>query len=292
MRYGEVTGPLIGIAMKEMVRRAIEVIRAQRFLFEAQKKEGYKKDVEDFVTTADKAAQEVYVKLIRKCFPTYGVVAEEDNLALSSTGADHDIYFTVDPLDGTKAFMRRQSQGIGTMISLIADGQVIGAYVGDIMTQEIFGYRPESGRVWRISEYGRAEELVVGDQRKLDERHVLLRDPSFAYSEQVERLVGAKGERKAFRSHEIMAGSIGIMFARLWKNEVGGIVLHPGHETPWDISPVVGISRKLGFVFLKVADDGRFKAFEPALSKHVEEWEHETLIVHETRLGDLRPAVV
>lgn len=218
MQYGEINGPVIGIVMKEMVRRALEVIRAERFLFEAQEKKSLKQNEQDFVTTADKAAQKVYVKLIRKCFPTYGVVAEEDELALPSTHKNHDIYFTVDPLDGTKAFMRRQSHGIGTMISLVADGDVVAAYVGDVMTQEIFGYRPDSEKVWRISEYGKAEELAITDGRPLRERHVLLRDPSRDYSDYIQNLLS----NHVCKSYEILTGSIGIMFARLWKGEVAG----------------------------------------------------------------------
>lgn len=283
MNYGEVDGPIIGIVMKEMVRRAIEVIRAERFLFEAQQKESYKKDKEDFVTSADKAAQKVYVKLIRKCFPTYGVVAEEDELSIPSTHPDHDIYFTVDPLDGTKAFMRRQSHGIGTMISLVADGEVIAAYVGDIMTQEIFGYRPDSPRVWRISEYGKAEELAISNAKPLKERHILLREPSGAYSPRVRSLV----EDGAFQSYEIATGSIGVMFARLWKDEIAALVLQPGHETPWDLNPIVGISKRLDFVFARISSDGKLDVRGPEPIKEMETWNHETLVVHRDRLGDL-----
>src|SRR5579859_2572474 len=114
--YGEANGYLIGLAMKEAVRRSIEVIRTQQFVFEATSKTtDYNPDKEDFVTTADKAAQAVYVKLLRESFPGYGIVAEEDDLSVQCTLPGVNLWFTVDPLDGTKAFMRRQSHGIGTM---------------------------------------------------------------------------------------------------------------------------------------------------------------------------------
>jgi fructose-1,6-bisphosphatase/inositol monophosphatase family enzyme len=283
MDYGVVSGPVIGIVMKEMVRRAIEVIRAERFLFEAQEKKSLKQNEQDFVTTADKAAQQVYLKLIRKCFPSYGVVAEEDALSIPSSHAHHDIYFTVDPLDGTKAFMRRQSHGIGSMISLVVDGEVVAAYVGDIMTQEIFGYRPESSQVWRISEYGKAEELTIFSERPLSERHILLRDPGSVYSEHIQKLLSAG----AFKSHEIVTGSIGIMFARLWKDEVAAIALHAGHETPWDLNPLIGISKKMGFVFVRVTSTGSFEVFEPQPVKTIEVWNHETVVVHRSHLDEL-----
>ena len=68
-------------------------------------------------------------------------------------------FFTVDPLDGTKAFVRRQSHGVGTMVALVEQGRVVSAYVGDINTQEIYGYRPGSRAVHRITEYETSEMM-------------------------------------------------------------------------------------------------------------------------------------
>ena len=78
LNYGPVNGHLIGLAMREMVRRAMAEISRQRFIFKAYKKKSHKEV--DFVTTADRAAQGIYVKLIRKNFPTFGMVGEEDKL--------------------------------------------------------------------------------------------------------------------------------------------------------------------------------------------------------------------
>ena len=108
--YGPINGHLIGLAMKEAVRRAIRVIEAQRFVAEVTAKDNeFQPDKADFVTSADKAAQAVYVKLLRESFPDFGIVAEEDHLSVNPKA---EIYFTVDPLDGTRAFIRRQSHGI------------------------------------------------------------------------------------------------------------------------------------------------------------------------------------
>src|SRR5687767_10555304 len=141
--FGPINGHVLGWAMKEMVRRAIEAIQAQLFVFEATEKAGYDGKLDDVVTTADRSAQQIYVKMIREGFPTYGLVAEEDELSIRCADPElGDIYFTVDPLDGTKAFRRRQSHGIGTMLSLVHKGEIIAAYVGDVMTREIYGYHP------------------------------------------------------------------------------------------------------------------------------------------------------
>ena len=91
MNYGGLTDPAIGVIMKEMVRRAIEEIRAQRFGFEVHSKpsDGARPD---FVTAADLAAQRIYTKMIRECCPDFGVVAEEDGLA---DGVDREYCFRV-----------------------------------------------------------------------------------------------------------------------------------------------------------------------------------------------------
>jgi len=176
LNYGMLTSHSISIVMKEMVRRAIEEIRKRRFVVEVTQKEGYSGKLDDIFTDADQAAQAIYVKLIKENFPGWGIIAEEDHLRVECT--DHalgDLYFTVDPLDGTKAYARRQSHGIGTMISLVLNGSIIASYIGDINTREIYGYRPESDSVHRIaSEHG--HKLVINEQLPLGEQYLLLRD--------------------------------------------------------------------------------------------------------------------
>lgn len=158
--YGHLNGHAIGIVMKEMVRRAIRTIRQQRVIFEAERKQTIGKD-EDYVTSADRAAQAVYLRTMCECFPQFGIVAEEDGLKIECAHPTSNLCFSVDPLDGTKAYMRRQSHGIGTMIALRLNGEITAAYVGDVMTEEIFGFRPGSENVFRISEYDTFEKLDV-----------------------------------------------------------------------------------------------------------------------------------
>jgi fructose-1,6-bisphosphatase/inositol monophosphatase family enzyme len=277
--YGILTAPLVGVAMKEMVRRAINEIRRQRFIFEAQAKLGYGGECNDLVTSADREAQRIYLKMLRECFPDFGVIAEEDELRVEC-GSGRQLYFTLDPLDGTKAFGRRQSTGVGTMISLVENGQVLAAYVGDVMTQEIYGYRPESDKVHRISEYEVGETIVV-HERPLSQGVLLSRDAPWKFSWPVDQFA-----RDHFKDIDIEGGSIGISFARLWKQEVAALLMGPAYETPWDSSPVIGISRQLGFVFLDV-QDGRFSQIELKPPLKVERRKGDLLVIH----GQHLPAI-
>lgn len=284
--YGELNAFVVGSLMKEAVRRAILAIRAQRFTFEARVKgEGPKGSV-DLVTTADQAAQRVFVKLLNEWFPTFGVVAEEDHLTVPCTEQDRNLWFSVDPLDGTKAFVRRQSHGIGTMISLICDGEVIAACVGDVMTQEVYATRPGSADVFRISEFGFAEALSVEPERPLADQWLQLRERPSAYSRAIQEMVA--GADPLFKDYETTGGSIGISMARLWKGEMAGEVIRAGMATPWDLCPVVGILAKLGFVFVAIdATSHDFAVVHPPIEPRPVAVPHELLVIHESRLSEL-----
>lgn len=282
--YGVMNPHALGFVMKEMVRRAIEAIRAERFAFEVTAKEGHSGLMDDIFTSADKAAQKIYIKMITEALPGYGIVAEEDHLRVEPH-PEIGMYFTVDPLDGTKAFKRRQSHGIGTMIALVRGDEVIAAYVGDVMTREIYGYRPESKKVHRISEYGFGETLAMDEGTPLRSQHILLRNRPENHSKLVQRMVAPQG---LFQDFEIATGSVGVSTARLWKGEVGAVLLKPKFETPWDCAPLNGICHHLGFEMFvpNLAGDrwldGDWRAFDKTRPMDTEQ-----LIIHRSRVPEL-----
>jgi fructose-1,6-bisphosphatase/inositol monophosphatase family enzyme len=278
--YGPVTAPLVGLAMKEMVRRAIKVIRNQRFVFDARRKDHLDETMEDLVTTADHEAQEVYLRSIGKCFPDYGVIAEEDELRVPCRIPNRELHFMVDPLDGTKAFARRQSAGVGTMIALVDGRDVLAAYVGDIMTQEIYGYRPESSRVYRLSEFEVAERLIT-EPNPLRNSYVLLRQQPKELSEPVASIVDR------FKGVDVEGGSIGISYARLWKQECDALLVGPHFTTPWDSAPIIGISKKLGYKCLKIDDQGGMQEIDLYPPQAPERNDFHMLVVKECLLPEL-----
>lgn len=277
--FGPMTGHTVGIAMKEMVRRAINEIRKQRFFFEEETKLSYAGEPTDLVTSADHAAQRIYIRLLRECFPGYGIVSEEDDLR-EACRLEHDLWFTVDPLDGTKAFGRRQSTGVGTMLALLHGDEVIAAYVGDVMTQEIYGFRPDTDKVHRISEFEMPEPLEI-DEWPMRKGALVLRTAPWNYELDVQRFADG-------RFHDVVAerGSIGLTFARLWKQEVAAILLRPSFETPWDSAPILGISRKLGFVCLKVGQEHPPELVDLAPPREILKRPYEMLVVHSQHLHE------
>lgn len=289
--HGNLTGPIVGLAMKEIVSRASAEIRSQARLFEAKAKlNPLKPEKEDFVTSADRAAQAIYVKLLKEAFPGFGIVAEENDLSVPCALDGQDLWFSVDPLDGTKAFIRRQSHGIGTMLALMQGEQVIAAYVGDVMTREIYGYRPGSDKVHRIAD-GQGEQLVIDCERPLKAQTISLREELGDYSELVQRLLQAPKGLRLDKGYEMTSGSIGIHFARLWKGEIGMIILQPGANAPWDLMPILGISQKLGFEFKSLMPKGRqtmeLRVSPFRVSRWAQSSDVETIVFHSSRRAEI-----
>lgn len=281
--FGPMNGHAVGIIMKELVRRAISAIRNERIVFETQQKAGADGVMNDMLTSADLKAQEVYLRSLRECFPDCGVIGEENEVDIAPT-APTTAYFTIDPLDGTKAFVRRQSHGVGTMIALVDGQTVLAAYVGDINTREVYGFRPGSEKAYRITDFDAVEPLEATSRTKkpLLHRTMLLRDPPEDYSELSRSLIAA------MNTFQIDGGSIGIWTARLWKDEVGAALLPPGWETPWDSSPVIGISKQVGLAFLRPAADGkRWEEFDPPVPSARFRRDHDVLILPRARASEL-----
>lgn len=72
------------------------------------------------VTIADKKTEEFIRKELRTSFPNFGIIGEE----FGQEGTDKEYVWTIDPIDGTRSFIR----GIplfGTLLSLLEHGQPI-----------------------------------------------------------------------------------------------------------------------------------------------------------------------
>jgi hypothetical protein len=287
----EINGTLIGIIMKEVVRRALVAIRSELHVMEIRGKLDYDGQAGDVVTTCDEVAQAIYVKVLTECFPKFGIIAEEDSLRVACTLEGVDAYFTIDAVDGTKALTRLQSKGIGTMLSLVVDGQVIAAFIGDVMTKEVYGYRPiddgEVVKVYRISEFEVAKILEINAALQLADQYVLLRERPTDYSPLVQKIIRRPADGGLFKNIQIEGGSIGITMAQLWKSEVGGVILRPAYETPWDSSPIDGISQQMEFHTYSISPDGQVKRIVPVPPKKVLRREDELLIIHQSRRAEL-----
>jgi hypothetical protein len=162
-------------------------------------------------------------------------------------------------------------------VALVDGGEVISAYIGDISSDEVYGYRPGSDRVHRITSLDSFETLHYDPPENPDisKLGALLRDPADQYSPATQKLIAR------FNDYEIMGSSLGTWAARQWKGEVGALLLKPNFETPWDSTPIIGISKKLGFIWLRPEGD-EWVAYEPELPLKPFRREHDALVIHAT----------
>lgn len=72
------------------------------------------------VTIADKEAEQIIIKTIKKAFPEHGFLGEEFGQAKTKTG----YVWIIDPIDGTKSYTRHIPL-FGTLLALAKDGEII-----------------------------------------------------------------------------------------------------------------------------------------------------------------------
>jgi histidinol-phosphatase len=114
------------------------------------------------VTQADREAEQAIVEILRRAFPRYGVLGEEFG---RRDGAETDVRWIVDPIDGTKNFVR----GIpfwATLIGLeehgeITVGVVHAAATGQLYTARRGGGAHLNGTRVRVSEVGTLAEAFM-----------------------------------------------------------------------------------------------------------------------------------
>jgi myo-inositol-1(or 4)-monophosphatase len=113
----------------------------------------------DFVSAADKKAEEIIRKALEKARPGYGFLLEEGG---EVQGSDKTHRFIVDPLDGTLNFLHGIPH-FAISIGLERDGKLRSGVVFDAMRNEMF-WAEEGQGAWLEN-----KRLRVGARRKLTE---------------------------------------------------------------------------------------------------------------------------
>lgn len=97
---------------KELELSKIAAIKAGRAIMEVYNAvsdiEIEYKDGDMPLTVADRKANAIIVELLKKNFPTYSILSEEEKD--SAVRLTNDFCFIVDPLDGTKEFIKKNGQ--------------------------------------------------------------------------------------------------------------------------------------------------------------------------------------
>jgi fructose-1,6-bisphosphatase/inositol monophosphatase family enzyme len=266
----------------QFAKQAIRIIQKESLQLIATDKVGYDGKLTDVATNGDLRAQEFYLKQIQKHFPKFGVIAEENSLTIPSKTIGFTAYFTIDPVDGTKAYARNQSHGVGTMIALIIDNIVVLTVIGDTNSGDIYSYNTQGNA--KRTRFGKFPVPLTANTENLKKRYISIRPNPFEIPSALQSMIA--GPEKLFKSFEVESGSIGIFFARLWKGEVGALLLEPNFATPWDESPVVGLSMNMGFCFYYF-NGNQFIPHTPIFNSEIKHTHYYQLILHKSHTHEI-----
>ena len=111
------------------------------------------------LTVADKAANKVIVELLKQNFPSYAILSEEEKD--NKERLKNDLCFIVDPLDGTKEFIKRNGQFTVNIALAYKHVSVMGVIYVPV-TGELY-YAAAGQGSYRKQQDGSIEKLHVSD---------------------------------------------------------------------------------------------------------------------------------
>lgn len=114
------------------------------------------------LTQADKAANTIIVKTLREKFPLYAILSEEEKD--TPDRLNQDFCFIVDPLDGTKEFLKRNGQ-FTVNIALAYRHRAVMGVIYVPVTGELY-FAAEGFGAFRKPADGEPERLCVSDNRE------------------------------------------------------------------------------------------------------------------------------
>jgi 3'(2'), 5'-bisphosphate nucleotidase len=169
-----------------------EAMRMQRGELGVEMKPG-----DEPVTLADRRASELIVAGLAESFPGDPIISEELALAPGAFGAPR--FWLVDPIDGTKDFIRGED-GYSVMIGLVCDGRPVVGVVYQPVIDRLFHGTPE-GAV--MVGGGETRRLAVSDvAAAADVRLVASKSNRTSELDSVKRELGI--------ANELNIGSIGV----------------------------------------------------------------------------------
>jgi 3'(2'), 5'-bisphosphate nucleotidase len=137
-----------GVALMPLLEAAREAGAAILEVYGRDFEVDYKED-QSPLTEADKASNEVIMKFLRSGHPDVPVISEENKQLEYGERRNWSRFWLVDPLDGTKEFIKRNGQ-FTVNIALVENGEpVIGVVHRPVTATSYVGVRGEGA--WRIA---------------------------------------------------------------------------------------------------------------------------------------------
>jgi histidinol-phosphatase len=189
------------------------------------------------VTIADKQAEEVIKRTIHKAFPDHTFYGEEgDKVDLNN---HHGYTWIIDPIDGTKSYIRGQPL-FGTELALLKDGElIVGVSNAPALKELMYAAKGEgsyvNGKPVQVSKVDSLEEAYLSNGRLQYFEQIKLIPPLLAISRKVK---WARGMGDFWIYHLVAQGKVDIMIEASVKF--------------WDIAAVKVIVEEAGGTFTQI----------------------------------------
>lgn len=175
------------------------------------------------VTAADKAANQAIVAGLLDAFPEDGILAEET--PDSAKRLDRNRLWVVDPMDGTKEFIKKNGE-FSVMIGLAVDGRPAVGVVYQPTARRMFAASAGAGAYLETPD-GRSGPLTVSDTA--DTRDMSVAISRSHRSERIDSVRQALGIER-----EVRSGSVGLKIGLICERQCD-LYIHPSpHTKQWD----------------------------------------------------------
>lgn len=122
------------------------------------------------LTIADKKANAIIVERLRNEFPDYAILSEEEKDNLGRL--DNELCFIVDPLDGTKEFLKHNGQFTVNIALAYCNEAVMGVIYVPV-TGEMY-YASQNDGAYLENSAGQVSRLRVSDCKDLEDARVVM----------------------------------------------------------------------------------------------------------------------
>lgn len=147
--------------LEVMKQLAVDAGKVIMEIYQTDFEVDYKED-ESPLTQADRQANAVIVEGLAKAFPEYAILSEE--VKDDKVRRQNPYCFIVDPLDGTKEFVKRNGQFTVNIALAYEQHPVVGVIYVPV-TRDLYYASTESGAYKTSGETGQTRKLEVSDKR-------------------------------------------------------------------------------------------------------------------------------
>ncbi|MFW6023083.1 MAG: 3'(2'),5'-bisphosphate nucleotidase CysQ [Halanaerobiaceae bacterium] len=184
------------LAIELAVKAGKEIMKVYNRTFEVE----YKED-DSPLTEADKASNDIIVPALKKASPEYAVLSEEEKDDL--TRLENDYCWVIDPLDGTKEFVKRNGE-FTVNIALSFQQRVVLGVIYVPVSGELYYASEGNGAFYQSKDMDMPEKIEVTDRTE-DIRLVMSRSHA---SDELKELIDENNIDNVVKSGSSLKGAL------------------------------------------------------------------------------------